>query len=134
MSGTASNPHPQPHVATEINSRADEILANSNDGSLAIGARRATLALSPISTILFRCSKDADMTGPRPGDRIRLLAMPDDPAPISPGTTGTVRSVNRHGTGPNAWLQVDVDWDNGRSLMISIPPDEYEVISDDRDS
>ena len=73
------------------------------------------------------------MTGPRPGDRIRLLAMPDDPAPISPGTTGTVRFVKRHGTGPNAWLQVDVEWDNGRSLMISVPPDEYEVISGDRD-
>ena len=134
MSGTGANPDPPSHLATEINSRADEILANSNDGSLAIGARRATLALSSISTILFRCSKDADMTGPRPGDRIRLLAMPDDPAPIPPGTSGTVRSVKRHDIDPNAWLQVDVDWDNGRSLMISVPPDEYEVISGDRDS
>ena len=29
-----------------------------------------------------------------PGTRVRLLAMPDDPQPIPPGTTGTVMGVD----------------------------------------
>jgi len=71
------------------------------------------------------------MTSPQPGDRIRLVAMPDDPDPVPPGTTGTVTSVHPHGTGKNAWVQVEVAWDNGRKLMLAIPPDRFEVLSDD---
>ncbi len=67
------------------------------------------------------------MTTPKPGDRIRLLAMPDDPDPIEPGTTGTVVAVRDQGT----WAQVDVKWDNGRTLMLVVPPDEFEVLSSD---
>ena len=52
------------------------------------------------------------------GDRIRLLSM-DDPDPIPAGTTGTVVGVYPQ----SDWTQVDVDWDSGRSLMLSIPPD-----------
>ena len=58
------------------------------------------------------------------GDRIRLLSM-DDPDPIPAGTTGTVVAVYPQ----SDWTQVDVDWDNGRSLMLSIPPDRIEKIS-----
>ena len=64
------------------------------------------------------------MTTPQPGDRIRLVAMSDDPDPIPPGTTGTVTAVRQHGT----WSQVDVAWDNGRRLMLSVPPDQSEVL------
>jgi hypothetical protein len=71
------------------------------------------------------------MTPPRPGDRIRLVAMPDDPDPIPPGATGTVTSVHPHGSGPNRWFQVLVDWDNDRKLMLSIPPDQFEVLGRD---
>jgi hypothetical protein len=71
------------------------------------------------------------MTLPQPGDRIRLVAMPDDPDPVSPGTTGTVKSVTQHGAGRDAWLQVDVNWDNGRKLMLSVPPDRFELLSDE---
>lgn len=66
------------------------------------------------------------MLTPQPGDRIRLLAMPEDPDPIPPGTTGTVTAVRRHGT----WAQVDVAWENGRTLMLVVPPDQFEVIPD----
>lgn len=67
------------------------------------------------------------MTTPKPGDRIRLLAMPDDPDPIPPGATGTVVSVRQQGT----WAQVDVKWDNGRTLMLVVPPDRLEVVTSD---
>jgi hypothetical protein len=65
---------------------------------------------------------------PRPGDRIRLLVMRDDPDPIPTGTLGTVVSCYRHGDGGNAWHQIDVAWDNGRTLMLVFPPDQFEII------
>jgi len=66
------------------------------------------------------------MNSPRPGDRIRLIAMPDDLDPIPVGSTGTVTFVNGHGSGERAWSQIGVDWDNGRKLMLAVPPDEWE--------
>ncbi|MDA9859531.1 DUF4314 domain-containing protein [Rubripirellula sp.] len=59
------------------------------------------------------------------GDRVRLVLMTDDPDPIPVGTTGTVAGVYPQ----NGWTQVDVDWDSGRSLMLSIPPDVVERVS-----
>ena len=52
------------------------------------------------------------------------------PDPILPGTTGTVTAVRRYGSGRDIWHQVDVDWDNGRKLMLVVPPDEFEVLAD----
>jgi len=71
------------------------------------------------------------MTSPQPGDRIRLVAMPGDPHPVPPGATGTITSVAQYGTGRDAWLQVEVDWDNDRKLMLSVPPDRFEILSMD---
>ena len=68
---------------------------------------------------------------PRNGDRIRLLAMTDDPDPIQVGQLGTVVSVSRHGGGNDAWHQVDVAWDNGRTLMLVSPPDRFEIVRGD---
>ena len=67
-------------------------------------------------------------TLPRVGNRIRLLAMHDDPDPIQVGQIGTVVGVTRHGGGQDEWFQVDVSWDNGRTLMLVSPPDEFEII------
>ena len=69
------------------------------------------------------------MITPKPGDRIRLVAMPEDPDPILPGATGTVTAVRQYGFGRDAWQQVDVDWDDGRTLMLVVPPDEFEVLA-----
>jgi hypothetical protein len=69
------------------------------------------------------------MPTPLPGDRIRLLATPDDRDPVPPGTTGAVKAVHPRGTGPDQWLQVEVDWDNRRRLMLMVPPDEFEILA-----
>ncbi|TWU62280.1 DUF4314 domain-containing protein [Crateriforma conspicua] len=58
------------------------------------------------------------------GDRVRLVSMTDDPDPIPAGTIGTVVVVYSH----QDWTQVDVAWDTGRSLMLSIPPDVVERV------
>jgi len=71
-------------------------------------------------------------TIPRPGDRIRLLAMHDDPDPIPAGQVGTVVGVARHG-GKDAWDQIDVAWDNGRTLMLVSPPDQFEIVEQQTD-
>jgi hypothetical protein len=62
----------------------------------------------------------------KPGDRIELGDMPNDPCPIERGSQGTVEHC--------AWLaydrtwQVIVKWDSGRSLNLVMPPDRAHVI------
>ena len=65
---------------------------------------------------------------PKPGDRVRLINMRNDPNPIEPGQLGNVTGVRRLGTGADAWHQIDVTWDNGRTLMLVSPPDEFEIV------
>lgn len=66
---------------------------------------------------------------PKKGDRIRLVFMDDDPDPIQPGQLGTVVDLNVIGSEQTRWLQIAVDWDDGRSLMLACPPDRFEIIS-----
>ena len=69
------------------------------------------------------------------GDRIELLAMPDDPCPIPAGATGTIKQAfpqpaQRHGPGP--WTQYRVEWDaphERRTLMLCVPPDSVRLIA-----
>lgn len=61
-------------------------------------------------------------------DRIRLVAMPNDPAPQQVGELGTITGCRRNG-GDEGWFQIDVAWDNGRTLMLASPPDEFEVVA-----
>lgn len=63
------------------------------------------------------------------GDRIALVHM-DDPHPVPIGTRGTVQSVQQIGEGRGSWTQIDVAWDNGRTLMLSVPPDMYQPASE----
>lgn len=59
-----------------------------------------------------------------PGDRIALVNMAEDPCPIDEGTEGTVDYTNYVDLGLGFW-QIGVKWDNGRSLMLSVPPDRF---------
>jgi len=65
---------------------------------------------------------------PCKGDRIRLVAMADDPDPIRAGQIGSVIGVSHHGSGRDTWHQIDVAWDNGRTLMLVSPPDTFELV------
>ncbi len=55
------------------------------------------------------------------GDHIRLLQMVIDPDPIPVGTMGVVTEIHIH----TDWIQIEVDWDNGRQLMLVSPPDRF---------
>ena len=61
----------------------------------------------------------------KPGDKIRLLRMVEDPNPVEPGTTGTVTHITDLRTGE---FQIGVHWDNGRTLSLITPVDKYVVI------
>jgi hypothetical protein len=62
----------------------------------------------------------------RPGDRIRLDYMTDDPDPIPVGTEGVIGNVHELA----GYKQVSVSWecDPPRSLALVIPPDRVTVI------
>ena len=68
------------------------------------------------------------------GDRIELVQMLDDPCPIEPETKGTVQFVSpmfpptsRTPTSVNQY-KVSVKWDNGRNLLLVVPPDIYRKL------
>ncbi|MHC2534203.1 DUF4314 domain-containing protein [Bradyrhizobium diazoefficiens] len=61
----------------------------------------------------------------RNGDRLRLIAMVDDPAPIPPGTEGTVNGDPTFFA--DSW-DTPMRWDNGRTLSMVVPPDQAEKI------
>jgi hypothetical protein len=60
------------------------------------------------------------------GDRIELISMRDDPDPIEPGTNGIVNFVNDNPA--LGFIQYGVLWDNGRTLMLCVPPDTFKVL------
>lgn len=63
---------------------------------------------------------------PNKGDRIELLEMHNDPNPIAPGTQGTVTFINK--VRSMGFTQIAVDWDNGSTLMLTVPPDRYRIL------
>lgn len=65
------------------------------------------------------------------GDRVELVAMPNDPCPISVGSRGTVTEVQPIDWGDKSFVQLWVKWDNGRSLSPILPPDRLRAIRGD---
>jgi hypothetical protein len=51
--------------------------------------------------------------------------MENDPDPIEPGSEGTVNYVGRF---PGEGQQIGVDWDSGRTLMLVVGEDEFELV------
>lgn len=66
-----------------------------------------------------------ELNGSNVGARVRLLSMPDDPNPLEPGSEGTINYV---GNLPGEGQQIGVDWDNGRTLMLIVGVDEFELV------
>lgn len=60
----------------------------------------------------------------KPGTRIQLDFMGDDPRPIPPGTKGTVKVVDDIGT-------VHCNFDNGRYLGLISGEDAFHAITED---
>lgn len=63
----------------------------------------------------------------KPGTRIQLDCMGDDPRPIAPGTRGTVKLVDDIGT-------VHCIFDNGRYLGLIPGEDVFHVITNEMEN
>ena len=59
------------------------------------------------------------------GMRVRLVAMMDDPNPVTPGTEGTIRLVDGMGV-------IHVKWDDGRTLGLIPGVDHYQLSPDSK--
>ena len=68
------------------------------------------------------------IAGLKVGDRIRLIQMVNDPDPIPAGTISSVTEIHIH----SDWTQIEVSWENGRMLMLSSPPDKFEIVDGDK--
>jgi hypothetical protein len=58
---------------------------------------------------------------PKPGDRVRLVYMPDNYLNLRSGDTGTIRLVDRFGT-------IHVGWDNGSYSGLVAGVDRWESV------
>jgi len=64
----------------------------------------------------------------KPGDRIRLVAMPNDPDPVPTGSVGTVQYVLCDSQSqPKHMDQIQMTWDSGRTLNLAPEVDRYEI-------
>ena len=63
------------------------------------------------------------------GDRIELVAMPDDPHPVRKGTRGTVRDVVVLEYSQYGQTVLAVDWDDGRTVRVVLPHDQIKLVA-----
>lgn len=57
----------------------------------------------------------------KPGDKVRCIAMHDDPRPVKSGMIGKVQEIDDIGT-------IHVVWEDGRLLGLVPGIDEFEVV------
>ena len=66
------------------------------------------------------------------GDRIELIrGTGDQHDSVSPGTKGTVTEASPYVFRTEAYrtdAHYEVDWDNGRTLSLSCPPDQAKLL------
>jgi len=65
---------------------------------------------------------------PKPGQRIELILMVGDPCPVAPGSRGTVLKVSGGFCGSR---NIDVAWDNGRTLAVLADIDKWKVLGNE---
>lgn len=70
---------------------------------------------------------------PEPGDRIELIAMPEEPDPIEPGRQGTVTEIVDTDWLERGTHQIWVKWDCAddeipRNLSLVVPPDRFRIV------
>jgi hypothetical protein len=64
----------------------------------------------------------------KPGDRVRLVFTPNNPAPVPEGMLGTVKEVVDVPWGQDKLSQVLVAWDNDCKFSCVCPPNYLEVV------
>lgn len=57
----------------------------------------------------------------KPGDKVRCIAMHDDPRPVQSGMTGKVQAIDDIGT-------IHIVWEDGRLLGLVPGVDEFEKV------
>ena len=60
------------------------------------------------------------------GQTVELISMENDPDPIPSGTKGKITKVNP--TPFDGEIQLCVDWENGRKLMLIYPVDKFKIV------
>ena len=59
------------------------------------------------------------------GDRVKLLAMPNDGHPVEVGIEGTCTGVSK-----TPWEKVyEMQWDDGRTLSLLVGTDRWEKLN-----
>jgi hypothetical protein len=64
------------------------------------------------------------LNSPAAGTRLRCLSV-NGPQALPSGTIGTGAGL----TDMRSWVCVAVNWDNGSTLALAVPPDLYELVS-----
>jgi hypothetical protein len=71
---------------------------------------------------IFNKLKDIDL---QIGRTIELISMDNDPNPIECGTKGKIIKINDM---PFNEKQIEVEWENGRTLSLIYPVDKFKII------
>lgn len=111
--------NPQERLTRAVERALDRCQNGNHPGAMVVELEREGLVIAE-----RRMVEPMDMN---PGDRVELLEMRQDEIPV--GTCGTVLGTEHIGR----WLMVRVVWDNGQTVMLTIPPDQVRVLDTEGD-